>query len=130
MLRAVWNGPVLADAAQTVRLEGNHYFPPESINWAYVRPSETTTICPLKGEAHYYHVVVDGEVNPEAAWDYSRPSPLARKIKNHVAFWSGVVIDGQPESRSAGTLRPATDRADPLAVARSVGPHARIASTG
>ena len=108
MLRATWNGAVIAEAPKTVRLEGNHYFPPESVNREFVRASETTTICPWKGLARYYHVVVNGELNPDAAWYYPKPSPLARKIKDHVAFWNGVVIEGRPErarpadSRSSG----------------------------
>jgi uncharacterized protein (DUF427 family) len=96
MLRAIWNGAVIAEAPKTVRLEGNHYFPAESVNKEYLRASKTTTICPWKGLARYYHLVVNGEVNPDAAWYYSRPSPLARKIKDHVAFWNGVVVEGKP----------------------------------
>lgn len=100
MVRAVWNGTVLAEADDTVRLEGNYYFPPESVNRDYVTASPTRTICPWKGVARYYNVVVDGEVNPDAAWYYPHPSPLARKIKNQVAFWHGVVlVEGRPEGR-------------------------------
>lgn len=100
MVRAVWNGAVLAEAEDTVRLEGNHYFPPESVNREYYTASPTRTICPWKGVARYYNVVVDGEVNPDAGWYYPHPSPLARKIKNHVAFWHGVVlVEGRPEER-------------------------------
>jgi len=96
MVRAMWNGVVLAESANTVRLEGNHYFPPESVNRQYVQAGTTRTICPWKGVAHYFDVTVDGEVNPDAAWSYAKPSPLARRIKDHVAFWRGVVIDVQP----------------------------------
>ncbi len=101
MLRAVWSGAVLAEAEDTVRLEGNHYFPPGSLDERYIRESRTTTVCPWKGVARYYDVVVDGQVNPDAAWYYPQPSPLARKIKNHVAFWQGVVVEGAHESGRA-----------------------------
>jgi uncharacterized protein (DUF427 family) len=97
MLRAIWNGQVLAEAAHTVRVEGNHYFPPESLNREFLRESATRTVCPWKGVAHYYTVEVDGVRNPDAAWFYAKPSPLARRIKDHVAFWRGVEIVGEPE---------------------------------
>ena len=93
MIRAVWNGVVLAEAPRTVRLEGNHYFPAESLHREYLEDSPTTTRCPWKGRARYYTVVVDGTVNPDAAWYYPKPSPLARKIKNFVAFSHGVRIE-------------------------------------
>ena len=95
MIRAVWNGAVLAEAPQTVLLEGNHYFPADSLRREYLKDSSTTTICPWKGRARYYTVVVDGTVNPDAAWYYPKPSPLARKIKNHVAFSHGVRIEAE-----------------------------------
>jgi uncharacterized protein (DUF427 family) len=98
--RAVWNGVVLAEAAQTVRVEGNRYFPPESLRREYFAESTTTSRCPWKGLASYYTVSVDGEVNPDAAWYYPQPSPLARKIKNHVAFWNGVRVEENPEPRA------------------------------
>ena len=97
MIRAVWNGTVLAETPRTVRLEGNHYFPPESLRREHLVDSSTTSICPWKGLAHYYTVTVDGDVNPDAAWFYPRPSPLARQIKDHVAFWKGVNVEGQAE---------------------------------
>ncbi|EUA14933.1 hypothetical protein I546_0811 [Mycobacterium kansasii 732] len=96
MIRAVWNGTVLAEVAQTVRVEGNHYFPPESVRREYLIDSPTTSICPWKGVANYYTVVVDGQTNPDAAWYYPDPSPRASDIKNHVAFWRGVSIEGRP----------------------------------
>ena len=95
MIRAVWNGVVLAEAPRTVRLEGNHYFPAESLRREYLEDSPTTTRCPWKGRARYYTVVVDGTVNPDAAWYYPKPSPLAHKIKDHVAFSHGVRIEAQ-----------------------------------
>lgn len=97
VMRAMWNGVVLAETPQTVRMEGNHYFPPGSMHQEYFVSSPTKTVCPWKGLARYYTVVVDGEANPDAAWYYPRPSPLARKIKNHVAFSNGVRIEGEPE---------------------------------
>ncbi|WP_205874810.1 DUF427 domain-containing protein [Mycobacterium camsae] len=93
MIRALWNGAVLAEASETVRLEGNHYFPPDSVRHEHLTESSTTTICPWKGTAHYYTVSVDGEVNPDAAWYYPTPSDQAQQIKDHVAFWKGVRIE-------------------------------------
>lgn len=93
MIRAVWNGAVLAEAPQTVQVEGNHYFPVGSLHREYLVDSSTTTRCPWKGTAHYYSVVVNGATNPDAAWYYPKPSRLAREIKDHVAFWHGVRIE-------------------------------------
>jgi uncharacterized protein (DUF427 family) len=97
MLRAVWNGVVLAEAPRTIRLEGNHYFPPDTLNREYFTASRTRSVCPWKGLASYYTVVVDGQANPDAAWYYPHPSPLARRIKDHVAFWHGVRVEGEPK---------------------------------
>jgi len=102
MMRAVWNGAVLAETPRTVRLEGNHYFPPESVHREHLISSPTTSLCPWKGLAHYYSVSVGGDVNSNAAWYYPHPSPLARRIKNHVAFWNGVTVEGQPEGTRQG----------------------------
>ncbi|MEX1003018.1 MAG: DUF427 domain-containing protein [Crocinitomicaceae bacterium] len=92
MKKAIWNGEVLAESDQTVNIEGNAYFPPESINEAYFEKSDTTTKCPWKGTAHYYNVVVDGEKNKDAAWYYPEVSELAKSIKGYVAFWKGVDV--------------------------------------
>lgn len=97
MMRAVWNGVVLAEAPRTVRVEGNHYFPPESLRRDYFVDSPTKTVCPWKGLARYYTVMVDGDANPDAAWYYRNPSPLAHRIRNHVAFWNGVRVEGEPD---------------------------------
>ncbi|WP_267246011.1 DUF427 domain-containing protein [Streptomyces sp. PR69] len=97
MLRAVWNGTVIAEAPRTVIVEGNHYFPPESLNRQYFTPSRARSLCFWKGVARYYSIEVDGLVNRNAAWYYPRPSPLARRIKGHVAFWQGVRVEGTPE---------------------------------
>lgn len=105
MIRAVWKGTVLAEAPRTKLVEGNHYFPPESVDRARLIDSPTRSICPWKGMAHYYTVTVDGpraQVNPDAAWCYPHPSPLARRIKNHVAFWNGVTVEGEPEGEQQG----------------------------
>lgn len=100
MIRAVWNKTVLAETPRTVRLEGNHYFPPESLHVEHFIDSAAKSVCPWKGLARYYSVTANGEVNPDAAWYYPHPSPLARRIKNHVAFWNGVTIEGEPETGS------------------------------
>lgn len=91
-IRAVWNGQVLAEADQTVVVEGNRYFPPESLNREYLAESSMKTVCFWKGVASYYSVTVDGLTNQDAAWYYPKPSPLARKIRNHVAFRHDVQI--------------------------------------
>ncbi len=93
MIRAVWNGAVLAEAPQTVRLEGNDYFPADAVHREFLTDSSTTTVCPWKGTASYYSVTVDGQVNPDAAWYYPTPSARAGQIANHIAFWKGVRID-------------------------------------
>lgn len=92
-MRAVWNGVVLADSDDTTIVEGNHYFPADSVSWEYFSESPTHTICPWKGRASYYTVTVDGKVNADAAWTYSKPSLLARRIKGKVAFWRGVRVE-------------------------------------
>ena len=91
-MRATWKDAILAESGDTVVIEGNHYFPAEAINQEYFRESSTHTHCPWKGEASYYDVVVDGEINKDAAWYYPTPSPLARKIASYVAFWHGVQV--------------------------------------
>jgi uncharacterized protein (DUF427 family) len=105
MFQAVWNGAVLAASDQTVKLEGNQYFPPESLNRKYFAVSQMTSMCPWKGTASYYDITVDESVNPNAAWYYPHPSPAARGIKDHVAFWNGVKVvrvrDGEDNAGSA-----------------------------
>jgi uncharacterized protein (DUF427 family) len=96
MFRAVWNGAVLAESDRTVKVEGNHYFPPESLHREYFTGSPGTSTCPWKGHARYYHVRVDGAVNHDAAWYYPDPSPAAGKIAGHVAFWRGVRVERVP----------------------------------
>ncbi len=92
MVKATWNGVVLAESDDTVVVEGNHYFPPQSVRRELLEPSATTTHCPWKGEAHYYHVIANGERNANAAWYYPEPKSAARQIKDRVAFWRGVQV--------------------------------------
>ena len=92
-MKATWNNASLAESDNTVVVEGNHYFPADSINREHFQPSSTHTTCPWKGEASYYNVVVNGEVNKDAAWFYPDPKPAAAEIKDHVAFWRGVKVE-------------------------------------
>ena len=92
-MKAIWNGEVIAESNETVVVEGNHYFPHDSINKEYYKESNTHTTCPWKGVASYYTVEVNGSENPDAAWYYPETSELAKGIKNHVAFWKGVKIE-------------------------------------
>lgn len=91
-MKATWNGAVLAESEETVAVEGNHYFPPDSLKREHFRDSATSTTCPWKGRASYYDVVVDGETNRDAAWYYPEPSSAAEKIKGYVAFWKGIAV--------------------------------------
>lgn len=91
-MTASWNGVVVAESDDIVTVEGNAYFPAASLDPAYVRPTEARSICPWKGEAHYYDLVVDGEVNPGAVWFYPAPKPAAAEIAGRVAFWRGVEV--------------------------------------
>jgi uncharacterized protein (DUF427 family) len=95
MPKALWNGAVIAQAeADDVRIvEGNVYFSPESVDHTYLRESKTNTVCGWKGTASYYDVVVEGEVNHDAAWYYPLPKPAAEEIAGYVAFWKGVQIE-------------------------------------
>jgi len=92
-MRAVWNGATLAQSDDTIVVEGNHYFPAESISAEHFAPSEHTSVCPWKGTASYYDVVVDGQVNEQAAWFYPEPKDAAAEIRGYVAFWKGVSVD-------------------------------------
>ena len=91
-MKAIWNGTVLAESDDTEVVEGNHYFPKESINTDYFEKSSKHTTCPWKGEASYYTLAVDGEKNADAAWYYPEPKDAAQQIKDHVAFWKGVEV--------------------------------------
>jgi uncharacterized protein (DUF427 family) len=91
-MKAIWNNAVLAESDDTVVVEGNHYFPADSINKEFFAPSQTHTVCGWKGTASYYDVVVDGETNKDAAWFYPDALPEAKQIENHIAFWKGVQV--------------------------------------
>ena len=92
-MKATWKGAVLAESDETVVVEGNHYFPADSIKREHFRESGAHTTCPWKGEASYYDVVVGGEVNADAAWYYPAPKDAAKQIKDRVAFWRGVRVE-------------------------------------
>ena len=91
-MKAIWNGKVLAESNDTIVIEGNHYFPIESIDKALFVESKTETFCPWKGTASYYSLTVEGNENKDAAWYYAEPSKLAEGIKGRVAFWKGVEV--------------------------------------
>lgn len=93
MPKAIWNGAVIAESDTYEVVEGNIYFPPDSVKKEYLKPSDTHTTCPWKGEASYYHIEVEGQVNNDAAWYYSDPKPAAANIKDHIAFWKGVRVE-------------------------------------
>lgn len=94
MPKAIWNGQIIAESDNTEIVEGNQYFPADSVNREYFKQSETQTTCPWKGEASYYNIVVDGKTNSDAAWYSPNPNPAAENIKNFVAFWKGVEVTG------------------------------------
>lgn len=93
MPKATWAGKTIAASNQTVVVEGNQYFPPESVKKSLLKSSSHTSVCPWKGVAHYYHVEVDGMKNENAAWCYPEPKPAAAEIKDHIAFWKGIHVD-------------------------------------
>ncbi len=92
MPKAIWNGQVIAQSDATIKVEGNDYFPPESVDLRFLRDSPAQSVCPWKGTASYYDVVVDGEVVRGAAWYYKDPKSAAADIKNYIAFWRGVKV--------------------------------------
>ncbi len=91
-MKAIWNQQVIAESDDTVVVEGNHYFPPDSVKRELLQDSATTSICPWKGTASYYTLVVDGLSNPDAAWYYADPKPAAEQVRGRIAFWKGVQI--------------------------------------
>jgi uncharacterized protein (DUF427 family) len=93
MPRALWNGSVIAESEAFELVEGNVYFPPETVDRRYLRPSATHTVCGWKGTASYYDVMVDGAVNKDAAWYYPSPKSAAANITGYVAFWKGVTVE-------------------------------------
>lgn len=92
-MKAVWNGATIAQSDDTIVVEGNHYFPADSVRREYLRQSRMVSLCPWKGIARYHSLKVDGAKNPRAAWEYPQPFPWIRKIQGHVAFWNGVEIE-------------------------------------
>ena len=92
-MRATWNGTVIAESDQTVVVEGNHYFPTESVNWALLKESNKTTVCPWKAQARYWSLDANGPTGEDVAWSYPDPSAAARQIAGHVAFWRGVQVN-------------------------------------
>ncbi len=92
-MKAIWNGVTIAESDTTVVLEGNHYFPESSLNRDYTTFSNHHTMCHWKGQASYYSLLVNGEMNTDAVWFYPDPKPEAQEIKGHVAFWKGVKIE-------------------------------------
>lgn len=92
MVQARWNGTIVADSNATIVIEGNHYFPPDSVNWKLLEETAKTTVCPWKGTAHYFTISVNGALNPDAAWTYPDPKPEAGSIRGYVAFWEGVNV--------------------------------------
>lgn len=93
-MKATWNGTVIAESDDTLIVEGNHYFPADSLKREHFTPSDHHTTCSWKGEASYFHVVVNGEENRNAAWYYPTPKPAAAEVAGRVAFWKGVQVKG------------------------------------
>ncbi len=93
MARAIWNGVIIAESNATIVVEGNHYFPPDSVKREYLRESATHTVCGWKGVASYYDIVVNDNVNRDAAWYYPEPKEAARRIAGYIAFWRGVKVE-------------------------------------
>ena len=93
MTKAIWNNTVIADSDETILIEGNHYFPPASVQQIYLKVTKTQSTCPWKGQAHYFDLEVNGQINSEAAWHYPNPSDAVSQIKDYVAFWNGVQIE-------------------------------------
>ncbi|NVK03942.1 MAG: DUF427 domain-containing protein [Flavobacteriia bacterium] len=91
-MKAIWNGEVIAESNETIIIENNHYFPPESVKKEFFKTTETHTTCPWKGVASYYSIEVNGETNTDAAWYYPQTKDAAKQIENYVAFWKGVKV--------------------------------------
>ena len=92
-MKAIWNGEVIAESDETIIVEGNHYFPPDSIRTDYFKESDQKTVCSWKGTASYYDVEVGGERNSDAAWYYPDPKDAAKEISGYIAFWNGVNVE-------------------------------------
>lgn len=92
MYVAKWNNQIIAQSADTIQIEGNHYFPIDSVNMDLLKPSDLKSTCPWKGEASYYDIVVGADTNKDAVWSYKHPKDAAKEIAGHVAFWRGVEV--------------------------------------
>ena len=92
MVKAIWNKKIIAESNETKVIEGNHYFPPNSVKKEFLKSSSHKSVCPWKGDASYYNLEVDGKTNENAAWYYPSPKKEAEKIKDHIAFWNRVEI--------------------------------------
>ncbi|WP_154854051.1 DUF427 domain-containing protein [Cyclobacterium xiamenense] len=92
-MKAIWNDKILAQSNDTIFLENNHYFPPESLNREFFKSSNHNTDCPWKGRANYYTIQIGEDSNRDAAWFYPEPKEAAKQIKNYVAFWKGVKVE-------------------------------------
>ena len=92
-MKATWNGQVIADSDETIVIEGNHYFPPDSISYEFLKNSDKKSVCPWKGAASYYDIEVGGARNEGAAWYYPEPKDAAKEITGYVAFWKGITIE-------------------------------------
>ena len=92
MAQAIWNGKVIAESDNIESVEGNSYFPPDSINREFLKESDATTVCGWKGTANYYDIVVDGQTNQQAAWYYAAPKREAKNIAGYIGFWKGVEV--------------------------------------
>ncbi len=95
IIKACWNGTLIAESQRTVVVDGNHYFPAADIKSEYFHPSEHTSICFWKGMANYHHIMVDGALNENAAWYYASPKGAAENIRGHIAFWKGVEVTSE-----------------------------------
>ncbi|HEY7099352.1 MAG TPA: DUF427 domain-containing protein [Terriglobales bacterium] len=93
MAKATWEGATLAESSKTIEVEGNQYFPPDAVQMRYMQPSSNHTVCPWKGTASYYDVVVNGKTNRDAAWYYPETKQEASHIKGFIAFWKGVSVE-------------------------------------
>lgn len=92
-MKAIWNNTIIAQSNETIVIEGNHYFPPQSVNKELLKDSLTHTYCPWKGQASYYTIKASEQENKDAAWYYPQPKDAAKEIKGYVAFWKGVKVE-------------------------------------
>lgn len=92
-MKAIWNETIIAESKDTIVVEGNHYFPPQTVNKEFLKDSLTHTHCPWKGQASYYTILADGKENKDAAWYYPNPKEAANQIKDYIAFWRGVKVE-------------------------------------